>query len=258
MSGEDNNKKLDDQNKGVGDQGTKENASGSQKSGEDQSVKDMMREMSDTMKSMKETMDGQTSIIQEQAEKIKELEKSTDPKNVKRKKRERNRTIKDEERLVNMYLIDIDINSQNQFAYFEEDRRNLEDKKMFRKELLIRKIKRTYNEMKSDKKQYLYGVFECVDKEKKTYEINIPFAAINEIKRTIKAQTVKVYKKSDEKDEGQTTKYIRDDDGMVIDEYDIDLVSTKTHYWFDLVIVTECNFKEMKFEKVPESEVNIF
>ncbi len=210
----------------------------------------------DQLNDIMKTVSDMKGVIKDQNKTIERLEsKEVDPR--KKRKREKIRKIKDSEREVKMFVLDIELTEDNKFAYFQEERDRLIDKDKIRRKLLILSIERTHTIIRGDKDSYLIGEFNCVDEKDKKFKVEMPFRAINEHRTTIKARMNKKYTKEVETSDGVNTKYVRDEDGGIVDQYDIDLINTSVKEWFDLEIVTDGPFKGKKFDRVPDKDVNI-
>ena len=216
-----------------------------------------LNELMQTVGKMRETMENQSKIIDDQAEKINQLESKSDSPR-RKKKREKVKRIKDEDREANLFVLNIELTEKGEFVYFDEDRQRLVDEKKVKRELLIMSIERSYTILKGKDETYLIGEFNCIDKDDKQFKVDIPYKALGECTNMIKAKMFKHYVKHDvETNEGTVTKYLRDEDGNIVDEYDIDLINTTSKYWFDLRVITEGNFKDKVFKKVPEENINL-
>lgn len=203
---------------------------------------------------LKEALDRSNQIIAEQAETIKEL------KGGNRKRRIINteaKVIKDDEREASFILLDIELTKEKEFVYFDDERQKLFNKPKTRHELLVLSIVRSYSIDKGRDESYLILELNCIDVEKKEFNIRIPYKAIGEYSTKIKGRLIKEHKDVEEKKEGEVTKYIKNDEGQVTDEYDVELSKKITSRKFDIRIVTQCSFEGMEFEGVEERNLNL-
>jgi hypothetical protein len=210
-----------------------------------------------TMNDMKETIQEQKDLIESQTKDIDTLKESSDPSRQRRKKKLKNRIIKDEERLAKMYVLNIELTKSGEFVYFDDDRQRLINEEKVEHELLITSIERVRNVVKAKDEHYLFGQFNCLSKNKKKISVDMPFIALDECKSVVKAMMYKKYTKPKVTNEGSIIREIKDESGHIIDEYEVDLINKTTKYFFDLKIVTEGSFKDLKFERVPEEHLNL-
>lgn len=215
-----------------------------------------LQKILDTLGEMQKTIDAQNEVINSQRSELDKLSIVNDPR--RRKKRETVKIIKDEERTAKFFMIDMELTKNGECTYFEEDRKRLEKEPKFRRELLIMSIDRTFNLNKGKDENYLFGEFRCIDVDKTEYIIKVPFMALNDNRRTIKGVLYKHHTNPIDKVVKTVTKYVKDEDGNIVDEYDIDLRITGVEKHYDVEIISDCAFKGMKFENVPEKNINIF
>lgn len=234
------------------------NSQGNNKPESKKNISDeQMASIMETISGLKKLTEDQAKKLDKQNEKIDVLENASDHPQ-RRKKRLKIKTIKDNEREAKMYVLNLELTKDNEVIYFDEDRQRLIDEEMIQRELLVRRLVRTRSIRKGKDETFLLGLFDCIDKDKKKFQIEMPFAAMSQWRTTVKVQLFKKHTTPDKKTEGVVTKALRDEDGGIVDEYDIDLDVTTTHYHFDIKVLTDGAFKDMEFKRVPAQDLNLF